>query len=132
MGLYRTASLREMDVRLFITSSIGKRDYSQTRTRGCPPITDRDRLHEEIAWILNKLSHAAFLLRLGSRLSLGLQVRRDRAASEEAGEHWLDEGVEDELSAARADVSFGQIIGGWPTYLNWGSDIQRTRINLKM
>jgi hypothetical protein len=40
------------------------------------------------------------LLRLGSRLSLGLQVRRDRAASEETGEQWLDEGVEDDLSAA--------------------------------
>jgi hypothetical protein len=41
------------------------------------------------------------LLRLGSRLSLGLQVRRDRAASEETGEQWLDEGVEDDLGAAR-------------------------------
>ena len=40
------------------------------------------------------------LLRLAGSLSLSLQVGRGRAAREETGEQWLDEGVEDDLGAA--------------------------------
>lgn len=41
-----------------------------------------------------------YLLRLAGSLGLSLQVGRGRTAREEAGEQWLDEGVEDDLGAA--------------------------------
>lgn len=77
------------------------------RTLGCPPNTHYSRgarLHNVFPGP-QKISRRILLV-LASGLGLGLQVGRGRAtvATEKASEQWMDEGVEDDLSA----VELGQ------------------------
>lgn len=69
-------------------------------------------------------------------LSGRAEVGRCAAAGEVASEDWLEEGAEDDLSAAvhisQLESGFVLVITGKNSYLVCGSAIQRTRMNLKV
>jgi hypothetical protein len=67
-------------------------------------------------------------------VGLGAEVIGGGAGVEVAGEDWLEEGAEDDLSATGVFVSRGRGVWGGRigTYPVWGRAIHKIRTNLKV